>query len=486
MQFNSYLFIIVFLPMSIFGYFYLNRISSSFGLIFLLAMSLWFYGYFNIYYLFLIIGSIVVNFFLSNVMRRSRRGVKKFVLLIGLCFNIGIIFYFKYFNFFISNVNQVFRTSYHVKSILLPLGISFFTFQQLSYIIDSYTGRLSGEYSFIEYSLFVTFFPQLVAGPIVLHDELIPFFRDDSIKKVNYKNLTHGIIMFTLGLFKKVMIADILGRMVDWGFKNTDIATSMDMILVMLAYTFQIYFDFSGYSDMASGIAWMFNFRLPVNFDSPYTAYSIIDFWKRWHITLTRFLRTYVYFPLGGSKKGAVRTYINTMIVFLVSGIWHGANYTFILWGALHGIAQCINRLLKKQYEAWNPVIQWMGTFIFLNFTWLLFRSDSFNQWKSLCKKIISLSDMQVSPQLISQVSLPEFNLLYNYTKIGGWLNTHITGFSMWLLFAVCFWISLNCVNNQERPLHTGITTLIIIPILLMWCLVSLSSISVFQFLRSA
>ena len=252
-------------------------------------------------------------------MKQSKPYIKKILLLIGLCFNIGIIFHFKYFNFFISNVNQVFRTSYNVKRILLPLGISFFTFQQLSYIIDSYTGRLSGEYNFIEYSLFVTFFPQLVAGPIVLHDELIPFFRDDSIKKVNYKNLTHGIIMFTLGLFKKVMIADILGRMVDWGFKNTDIATSMDMILVMLAYTFQIYFDFSGYSDMASGIAWMF--KLPINFDSPYKAYSIIEFWKRWHMTLTRFLRTYVYFPLGGSKKGAVRTYINTMIVFLVSGI---------------------------------------------------------------------------------------------------------------------------------------------------------------------
>lgn len=227
-----------------------------------------------------------------------------------------------------------------------------------------------------------------MAGPIVLHDEMISFFQDTSAKKVNIENLDRGIMMFVLGLFKKVLIADVFGEMVTWGFGHIDIATSMDLILVMLAYTFQIYFDFSGYSDMASGIALMFNFRLPINFNSPYKAYSIADFWKRWHMTLTRFLHTYIYLPLGGNRKGKIRTYINTLIVFGVSSIWHGANYTFILWGFFHGIAQCMNRFFKGQYDAWNPVIQCGITFIFLNFTWLLFRADSVRQWKGLCKKL--------------------------------------------------------------------------------------------------
>lgn len=378
MQFNSYFFILLFLPTCVVGYYLFNKISYTFGMIHLLAMSLWFYGYFNKIYLMLMIGSILVNFGLSKLMEHNNPYTKKIALVVGILFNLGIIFYFKYYNFFIQNVNLIFKLSFNLRNILLPLGISFFTFQQLSYIIDSYNGKTcEGGYNFIEYALFISFFPQLVAGPIVLHDELIPLFRDELKKKVDFSNLAQGIIIFTLGLFKKVIIADGLGRMVTWGFDNIDVATSMDFILVMIAYTFQIYFDFSGYSDMATGIAWMFNFKLPMNFNSPYKAYSIIDFWKRWHMTLTRFLRTYIYFPLGGNRKGTIRTYLNTMIVFLISGVWHGANYTFILWGILHGVAQCINRFFKNEYEKWNLVIQWIITFIFLNFTWLLFRADS-------------------------------------------------------------------------------------------------------------
>lgn len=445
-------------------------------------MSLWFYGYFNKAYLLLIVCSIILNFIISKIIEKSNSYQKKVALAGGVIFNLGMIFYFKYYSFFIQNVNCFFQSDYNLRHILLPLGISFFTFQQLSYIIDTYNGKTCGKgYNFIEYTSFISFFPQLVAGPIVLHDELIPSFRDRSKKKLNFDNLTHGIIMFTLGLFKKVMIADVLGRIVVWGFGNVEAATSMDLILVMLSYTFQIYFDFSGYSDMATGIAWMFNFKLPMNFNSPYKAYSIIDFWKRWHMTLTRFLRAYIYFPLGGNKKGTVRTYVNTMIVFLASGIWHGANYTFILWGILHGVAQCITRFLKKQYDQWNSVVQWGITFIFINFTWLLFRSDSLHQWKELCKKIISLENLQVSTQLINQVLLPEFKCLYKYTKLG-WFNRFITGFTLWFLIIGCFWICLNCDNNQERLLKPSIITLISIPVLLIWCLISLSSISVFLY----
>lgn len=484
MQFNSYLFILFFLPISVVGYFLLNKISYSFGMIYLLGISLWFYGYFNKSYLFLIVCSIIANFKISKTIEKNHSYIKKIALTVGIIFNLGMIFYFKYYDFFIQNINFLFRSNFNLKNILLPLGISFFTFQQLSYIIDAYNGKTCGggqKYNFIEYASFILFFPQLVAGPIVLHDELIPLFRDKSRKRLNFNNLTHGIIMFTLGLFKKVMIADVLGRMVSWGFSNVEAATSMDLFLVMLAYTFQIYYDFSGYSDMATGIAWMFNFKLPMNFNSPYKAYSIIDFWKRWHITLTRFFRTYIYFPLGGSRKGLVRTYINTMIVFLASGIWHGANYTFILWGIFHGIAQCATRFFRKQYDRWNLLVQWGITFVFINFTWLLFRADSLYQWKELCKKIISLRDLRVSVELINQVSLPELNCLYRYTKLG-WFNGFITGFTIWFLLIGCFWICLNCDNNQERPLKPSIITLISVPVLLIWCLISLSTISVFLY----
>lgn len=342
-------------------------------------------------------------------------------------------------------------------------------------------GLIWGGYTFIEYSLYVMFFPQLVAGPIVLHNELIPFLRDLSAKKINLKNFVNGIMLFILGLSKKVLIADTLGKVVVWGFENTDIATSMDLILVMLAYTFQIYFDFSGYSDMAVGIGWLFNFRLPMNFNSPYQAHSIIDFWKRWHITLTRFLRTYIYYPLGGSKKGSIRTYIHIMIVFLVSGIWHGANYTFILWGLLHGIAQCINRFFKKQYDGLIPMIQWGITFIFLNFTWLLFRADDLQQWINMCKKIISFSNLQISSQLMEQALVPEFKCLYQCLGIEG-VHNYMSKFSMWAFMIMCFWLTLKCSNNQETRLTARWNTLIIMPILFVWCLSSLSSISVFLY----
>lgn len=482
MQFNSYFFIFLFLPACVAGYFLLNKICYTLGMLYLLGMSLWFYGYFNKSYLILIVCSIIVNFTLSKLIERGVPSLKKAALIAGIAFNLGMIFYFKYYDFFIQNVNRFWGSTFSLRHILLPLGISFFTFQQLSYILDSYSGKTGGGgYNFLEYSLFISFFPQLVAGPVVLHDELIPFFRDGSKKTVDADNLARGVTMFTLGLFKKVMIADVLGRMVAWGFGNIEVATSMDLILAMLAYTFQIYFDFSGYSDMATGIAWMFNFRLPMNFNSPYQACSMIDFWKRWHMTLTRFLRTYVYFPLGGNKKGAARMYFNTMAVFLVSGIWHGANYTFILWGLLHGLAQCINRRFKEQYERWNPVVQWGVTFLFLNVTWLLFRAESLHQWKSLCAKIVSLADMRVSRQMVAQVSLPELGYLFRHTKLG-WLDSHITGFSMWALFAACFWLTLNCENSQQRQLKPRAITLVAVPILLVWCLVSLGSISVFLY----
>ena len=222
---------------------------------------------------------------------------------VGLIFNLGLIFYFKYYDFFVDNLNKAFSTSFELKHIILPLGISFFTFQQVSYVIDSYKGETK-EYNFVDYALFVTFFPQLVAGPIVLHNEVLPQFADKKNWKINSDNMSYGLYLFSAGLMKKVIIADTLSKVVSWGYGNVDTGiTSMEGILMMLSYTFQIYFDFSGYSDMATGLGSMFNIKIPMNFNSPYKAVSVVDFWNRWHLTLTRFLRTYVYFPLGGSRE---------------------------------------------------------------------------------------------------------------------------------------------------------------------------------------
>lgn len=389
MNFNSYIFLLLFLPLTLYIYFWLHkRRKKTAAKIWLTGMSLWFYGYFNYVYLILIISSIICNYLLSWGMRYSgqKAGMRKCLLAADIGINLGFLFYFKYYDFFVENINAVFQTSFTLKNLLLPLGISFYTFQQLSFVIDSYKGETS--YSFIDYALFVTFFPQLVAGPIVLHTELIPQIQDEKKCQIHYENLCKGLMIFTIGLSKKVLIADYLGKIADWGFSDVGAVQSVEAVIVMLSYTLQIYFDFSGYSDMAIGLAKMFNFELPMNFNSPYKACSIIDFWKRWHMTLTRFLRQYIYFPLGGSRKGTIYTYRNIMVVFLASGLWHGANWTFILWGVLHGLAEVLQKIFRKTWDKiWKP-IQWSINFIFLVLTWTVFRADTITQAGKMISRI--------------------------------------------------------------------------------------------------
>lgn len=389
MNFNSYIFVCIFLPLTLLGYFFLQeKKQSKLAKVWLVGMSLWFYGYFNYSYLVLIIFSIFFNYVISRGMTYygNRQIHKKILLVTGICANVGLLFYFKYYDFFVENLNIVFQTSFSLRNILLPLGISFYTFQQLSYVIDSYRGKTN--YSLLDYTLFVTFFPQLVAGPIVLHTELVPQIQDEKRHKVNYENLSVGLMQFTIGLSKKVLIADYLGKVVDSGFLNVTALTSTEAVIVMLSYALQIYFDFSGYSDMAIGLGKMFNFDIPMNFNSPYKANSIIEFWKRWHMTLTRFLREYIYFPLGGSRKGVACTYRNIMIIFLVSGLWHGANWTFVLWGTLHGVAEVLQKVFQKTWDKIYKPIQWVINFIFLVLTWTIFRATSIAQADALISRI--------------------------------------------------------------------------------------------------
>lgn len=503
MQFNSYIFILCFLPLSLIGYFSFRHFAKEkLALGYLLLMSLWFYGYFNPSYLLVICSSILVNFTLSKCMLSIEKAhgdnrKRKALFVFGLLFDVGLIFYFKYYDFFIENINSLFKSDFNLRHIVLPLGISFFTFQQISFIVDAYKGKTK-DYSFLEYALFVAYFPQLVAGPIVLHSELIPQFRDEKKHRLNYENLSKGIIIFTRGLAKKMLIADMFGGAVDYGFTvagtiavGEGALTIPEILIVMLSYTFQIYFDFSGYSDMAIGLGKMFNFEITRNFNSPYKAISVADFWKRWHMTLTRFLTTYIYIPLGGNRKGKVRTYINTMIVFLISGIWHGANWTFILWGVLHGLGQCFNKLFHGVYEkvcsalgkTGNGIIRvfsWIITFIFLNFTWLLFRAESVTQWTQIIKRL-GVLNLDVRNDLISSFRIPKLSFVYG---VLGLPNSDAYVLGTGCIFAMIFAIILClCVkNNTEREIKLNRVSLVTTWVLLIICIVSMSSISTFLY----
>ena len=378
MLFNSYLFLLIFLPLTLLGYYGLNRLRQyTLAKIFLILMSLWFYGHFNPVYLAILIGSVLFNFFLYKLLfARPETWAKRLGLALGLALNLGALFVFKYFDFFLTNVNLLFKTALPLYHILLPLGISFFTFQQLSFVIDAYRGD-APEYSFVDYALFVVFFPQLIAGPIVRHGDMVPQFQDIQNKAFDYENFARGIFIFVLGLAKKVLLADTFGIAADAVWARILEARTLDAIMGMFAFTMQIYFDFSGYCDMAVGLGLMMNIRIARNFDSPYKSLNTAAFWRRWHMTLGSFFTDYLYIPLGGSRGGKWRMVRNVMIVFLISGLWHGANYTFILWGALHGVAVVVSRLVgtpKKRLWRW---LSWLATFLFINVSWVLFRADT-------------------------------------------------------------------------------------------------------------
>ncbi len=342
MLFNSFEFIFAFLPVIFIVYFLLTKLRLILASkIWLVAGSIFFYSWWNIAYLPLLLISLFFNFVVGSALgKENLRMNKKALLVAGIIINAAFLGYYKYSDFFITNINSAFNSNIELLNLALPLAISFFTFEQIIYLVDSYRGETK-DYSLLDYSLFVTFFPKLIAGPIVYHNEIIPQFTSTMKKVINWKNISTGIFIFSIGLFKKVVIADSFAVWASQGFDQIETLTFFEGWITSLSYTFQLYFDFSGYCDMAIGIALLFNIHLLVNFNSPYKATDIQDFWRRWHITLGRFLTQYLYIPLGGNRKGKVRTYINIMIIFLVSGFWHGAGWTFIFWGFLHGSCIC-------------------------------------------------------------------------------------------------------------------------------------------------
>ena len=483
MLFNSYIFILFFLPICLIGYFTINHFKQhTLAQAFILGMSLWFYGYFNPWYIFIIVGSIIGNYliYLGIIKLKKNSGKKaKVLMIVGIIANLALLGVFKYLDFMIANINAVLKTDLAFLKIALPLGISFFTFQQISFIVDSYREDIP-KYNFIYYASFVAFFPQLIAGPIVSHDEMMPQFLDNTKKKINWENMGQGIYIFVLGFAKKVLLADTFNNAVEYGFLKYASLDSLSSILVMLAYTLQIYFDFSGYCDMAIGAAKMFNIDLPINFNSPYKALSIREFWQRWHITLSRFLTKYIYIPLGGSRKGIVRTCINLFIIFLVSGLWHGAAWTFVFWGAAYGVLMIIERIFEKPLQKVHPALKWLVTFTLVNVLWIFFRADSFSQATALVTKVFFWGYGPMHTELIKAFRTVEFTKIFSVFG----LENHYPNICIALYYTVSMLLILGTSNSSERMKDfkfRGIRCFTT-AFLFIWCLCSLTGINVFLY----
>jgi alginate O-acetyltransferase complex protein AlgI len=398
MLFNSYTFIFAFLPLTVLLFHWLRtrgRMRSSLGL--LVLASLVYYSWWNPKSLILLLGLILLNFGLARAMlwaRKAKISLLKPCLIAGITANLGILGYYKYTNFFIDNVNFFLNTSFPPQAIVLPLGISFFTFQKIALLTDIYQNKVE-KLDFLNFALFVTFFPQLIAGPITHHSEVIPQFN--KLQRVSYHAICLGVTIFIIGLAKKVILADGTAKFASFGFNAAAQGQHLDFLAAWsaaLTYTLQIYFDFSGYSDMAIGIGQMFGIRLPLNFNSPYKSKSIIEFWQRWHMTLSRFLRDYLYIPLGGNRHGPARRYINLLLTMLLGGIWHGADWTFAVWGLMHGMFLALN-------HAWNafkgrlvmPHFLAQGlTFIAVVTGWVFFRASGLPMAWDMIKSMTGLN----------------------------------------------------------------------------------------------
>jgi alginate O-acetyltransferase complex protein AlgI len=390
MLFNSFVFLLLYLPATVVGFFVLGRLNPLAAAAWLMLASLFFYGWWNFSFLLLLVPSIVFNYLagwlLASLAARERRGATNLVLAVAVAVDLIVLGYFKYFDFFVTSINAVAGSYLPVLQILLPLGISFFTFTQIAFLVDAARGEVR-EVNPIHYGLFVSYFPHLIAGPILHHREMMPQFRDAATFRLQAENFAVGISYFVVGLFKKCVLADGFAPDAERIFTVAQSGTPLGMKsawLGALAYTLQLYFDFSGYSDMAIGLSRLFGVRLPLNFASPYRSTSIIEFWRRWHMTLSRFLRDYLYFALGGNRKGRSRRYVNLMVTMLLGGLWHGANWTFVIWGGLHGFYLVVNHLWRAACSA-----SWRGglpaplgralatamTFLAVMVAWVFFRA---------------------------------------------------------------------------------------------------------------
>ncbi len=468
MLFNSIEFVLLFLPLTLVIYYFLLRLQKP-GLVlgWLFLASLFFYGWWNPIYVFLLLISITVNFVIGQRLLSANYGAKqkKALLFTGLVFNIGLLAYFKYTNFLLESFEGFFEQEFDSIQIILPLAISFFTFQQIAFLVDAFHGKLK-QIDFLRYCVFVSFFPQLIAGPIVHHSEIFPQLKSAGTFRFNSKHFAIGLSQFSIGLFKKVIIADSLAQLADpvfaesaanWGF------TSLDHTVAVAAFSLQIYFDFSAYSDMALGLGRMFSIRLPNNFNSPYKASSIIEFWQRWHMTLSRFLKNYLYIPLGGNRHGEFRRYLNLMLTMLLGGLWHGAQWQFVFWGFLHGSFLSVNHLWRQlrprllssvsNSRAVNSVARVLAhvvTLLSIVLAWVFFRAESMSAGLSILSSLFAFDGSGFSGVFYFIMAGSQMGLIVTAFNGGG---------SLLYLLVLIAWVLLlpNCqelFNHSENRLR--------------------------------
>ena len=423
MVFHSYSFILLFLPLIILGFYLSGRIGGSRAKeLFLLAAAVIFYGQGGQKLdLFLLAASLFINFGLIRTILflpkgRSVLGIpgRKLLLFIGIAGNLSVLLFFKYFNFFLWNLNRILGTDQMARNIPLPAGISFITFCQIAFLVDAYREEVDS-CKILDYFSYASFFPHLLSGPIITGKQAGTFWGDIRKKGVDWNRFAEGLFLFGTGLGKKVLLADTLGRSVNWGYANIEGLNTLSAWVVCLCYSLQVYFDFSAYSDMAIGVSRLLGLDLPVNFDSPYRAKTLPEFWRRWHITLTQFFTKYLYIPLGGNRRGRIRTWINIMIVFLCSGLWHGASWTYVFWGGLHGLFMILSRECESVIRKIPAWINWMMTFLFINLAWVFFRADSFDMAARMLHKMFSITPGFLPSDLTERLQIPCLHRLFSY-----------------------------------------------------------------------
>ena len=554
MLFNSYLFIFIFFPLCITGFYALRiRGQEKLAKAWLIGFSLWFYGFYSTSYLIIMILSVALNRVLSDFLWILKgyepqtnicKGMKKLlnrikasekaVLITGVTLNLVVLGYFKYLDFLIQNLTFITKIDIPLRNIVLPLGISFFTFQQIGYLVDIYRNEAKPS-TFLDYALFVTFFPQLVAGPIVSHEEMMPQFQNMGDKQINVgkvfdsEGFARGLSLFIMGLAKKVLIADTLGAGVDAGYSMIGVLGGLDSLLVILWYTLQLYFDFSGYCDMAMGLAQMLGFCLPLNFDSPYKASNIVEFWKRWHMTLTRFFTKYVYIPLGGSRRGTPRMIVNILVVYFLSGLWHGAGWNYVLWGMLHGILYVITRMVMLIWKKRSDITEISGTtettdtsettgtdhagvhedqsgsdpnvtqkkkispasvagtiltFAYVNLCWVFFRAPSVADAVVLIRRLLSGSWTSVNATLSGAVTPDEIWYVIKALKFEriGYVFAKNAGMAVTTLIALLIVFAFPNAYAVSRRLKPKAVIAVLLGVLGMWCIISLSGVSTFLY----
>ena len=495
MLFNSYAFIFVFFPLVLLGFFLIGKRHSRAAAGFLALASLFFYGWWSVKALPLLLASIGINYWFGlRLTPDAEHRRPKSLLVLALALNLGLLAVFKYADFFVENINTALAAAgvapLPLLHVLLPIGISFYTFTQIAFLVDCWQGKVR-ERSFLHYLLFVTYFPHLIAGPVLHHAQMMPQFANPATYRADPDKLSLGLAIFTFGLAKKMLIADPMGQFADLVFNGVHGGVSPSLAtswLGALAYTLQIYFDFSGYSDMAVGLSLCFGVQLPQNFNSPYKSTSIIEFWRRWHISLSTFLRDYLYVPLGGNRKGTARRYLNLFLTMLLGGLWHGAAWTFVIWGALHGFYLMVNHYWNAKLRGGQAtssrigrVLGWGLTFLAVMVAWVVFRADSVTTAAALYKGMLGLNGN--GGTLLEFAELP----FDRFTFFG------TAGLALIIALALPPTISLNrwiprtsafAANPAHDERAFAVLTSLMCFALLAWCVSKLGTYSPFLYFR--